>query len=75
MKRERIDRFLRWSLFMGACYSVTLVISDQQAPPPGAATPQTPAAPAGERGRGRGAQDEGRVVGPNGEVWGFTNLG
>ena len=75
MKRERIDRFLRWPLFMGACCSVTLVLGAQQAPPSGAATPQTPAAPAGERGRGRGAQDEGRVVGPNGEVWGFTNLG
>ena len=31
--------------------------------------------PRGQAGGGRGGQEQGRVVGPNGEVWGFTNLG
>lgn len=67
---------ISWRVLATAAWcSVAIAVAAQQSSPPAPATPSATGAPRGQRGGGRGAQDEGRVVGPNGEVWGFTNLG
>jgi hypothetical protein len=57
------------------CSSAVALCAQQAPAPPPAGTQPSTATPAGQRGGGRGGQDDGRVLGPNGEVWGFTNLG
>jgi hypothetical protein len=75
MKRDQVGSSVRWGMLVtGVCCCATLIHGAQQTPTSAAGAAQT-AAPAGERGQGRGAQQEGQVLGPNGEVWGFTNLG
>ena len=77
MKSDQVTKSRRWQvLAIGVWYCSALAMSAQQAPaPPGGGTQPATATPAAPVGGGRGGQDQGRVVGPNGEVWGFTNLG
>jgi hypothetical protein len=75
MKTASMKRpFLRRTLTLIAWCCAALTLGAQQAPPAPAPGAPSTAAPAGQRGGGRG-QQEGQVLGPNGEVWGFTNLG
>ena len=77
MKSDHVITSGRWrALVTGIWCCSAFALAAQQAPaPPPAGTQPSTTAPAGQAGGGRGAQDQGRVDGPNGEVWGFTNLG
>lgn len=80
MKSEFVLTSRRWGALVAAVWCCgSFALSAQQAPtPPAGGTPPSTTTPAGEGGRARAAQaeqDQGRVLGPNGEVWGFTKLG
>jgi hypothetical protein len=61
-------------LWLGALVALVIGAALQADPDQsGGAAPQAPAAPAGRQG-GQPAVDPGRVLGPGGEVIGFTNL-